>query len=113
RLDLGEHGLRACPPQDHPLEGLAGDLVEGRLDDGIGDDAAALLDELPPTLLVGRLRRLEIGVAIGALARDYLAAAGGDRLRLGAAHELHELPGGVLARRVRVYRELEAVDRVL
>ena len=112
-LDFRNHGFRSAAAQDHALQGLSGNLIESRLDDGVGDHTSALLHELLPAFLIGGLGRGEVGVIVDACPGDDFAAARGDYLRSRAGHVFDELPSGVLARRIRIDAELETIDGVL
>src|SRR6185295_16688918 len=112
-LDFRNHAFWRGVAQDHALEGLPGNLIESRLNDGVGDHTPALLDNLLPTLLVGGFGRGKVRIVVNARPGHDFAATGREHLRSWAGHVFDELPSGVLAWRVGIDVELETVDRVL
>src|SRR5438045_993042 len=73
-LDLRNDAFRRSIAQDHALKGLSGNLVESRLDDGVGDHTSALLHQLLPTLLIRGLGRGEVGIVVSASPSNNFAA---------------------------------------
>src|SRR5947199_1348839 len=66
--------LRAGVAQDHALEGVGDDLMEGRLDDRVVHLAAARLDEICPCTLVASLWCRKIRIVVRRSSGDDLTA---------------------------------------
>ena len=69
------------PDEAQIREGLAGNLIESRLDDRVGDHTPALLHDLLPTLLVGGFRRGEVWIVVNARPGHDFAATCREHLR--------------------------------
>src|SRR5207244_8503155 len=101
--------LGAGVAQNHALEGVGDDLMEGRLDDRVVHLPAARLDEIRPGALVASLWCRKIRIVVrGSTGNDFTALRS-NRLSGRSGHELHELPGRFLLLGETVDRELEAV----
>src|SRR5438093_1662103 len=99
--------LRSRVAQDHALERVGDDLMEGRLDDGVVHLAATHFDELRPGALIASLWRREIRIVVRGSTGNHFAALRSNRLCGRTCHEFHELPSRFLLLRLRVDRKLE------
>src|SRR5436309_15429245 len=88
--------LWAGVAQDHALERVGDDLMEGGLDDRVVHLPPARLDEIRPGALVASLWCRKIRIVVrGSTGNDFTALRS-NRLSGRRGHKLHELPGRFL-----------------
>src|SRR5256885_11513388 len=88
--------LRGGVAQDHALQRVRDDLMEGGLNDRVVHLPAARLDEIRPGALVPSLWCRKIRIVVrGSTGNDFTALRS-NRLSGRRGHKLHELPGRFL-----------------